>query len=134
MLIRGQTQPSGIVSGSCALSSVHGQPVLPGDGGRSCDNVGQRIVQCRTGELMFSDWELPNCPISGIRRFEECEPTFYLAAKHRVPLWSGTAVVIPAGGSSLKRIALATLAVYFVCTSTAGRRGGSNRFRVPKAL
>jgi hypothetical protein len=35
--------PSGIVSGSCGLSSVHGQPVRPGGGGGSSLSVGQRM-------------------------------------------------------------------------------------------
>src|SRR5713226_3769098 len=43
ILIRGQGRPSGIVSGNCGLSSVHGQPVLPGGGGESSIRVGQRI-------------------------------------------------------------------------------------------
>jgi len=43
MLTRGQGEPSGIVSGSCGLSSVHGQPVLPGGGGGSSLRVGQRM-------------------------------------------------------------------------------------------
>ena len=44
MLIRGHGEPSGIVSGSCGLSSVHGQPVLPGGGGGISVTLGQLMA------------------------------------------------------------------------------------------
>ncbi len=44
MLMRGQEEPSGIKSGSCGLSSVHGQPVLPDVDAGSSLRVGQRIA------------------------------------------------------------------------------------------
>ena len=44
MLILGHGSPPGIVSGNCWLTSVHGQPVLPGGGGGSSFKVGQLIM------------------------------------------------------------------------------------------
>lgn len=44
MLMRGQGEPSGMVSGSWGDSSVQGQPVFPGGGGGSSASVGERIV------------------------------------------------------------------------------------------
>lgn len=38
-------EESGITSGNCRLSSVHGQPVLPAGGGGSSVKTGQRITQ-----------------------------------------------------------------------------------------
>ncbi len=55
MLIVGHGEPSIVVSVSCGLSSVHGQPVLPGGGVGSSLSVGQRISQ---PELWF-----PNPPV-----------------------------------------------------------------------
>ena len=43
--MRGQGEPSGILSGKRGLSSVHGQPVFPsGGGGRSARRIGQLLV------------------------------------------------------------------------------------------
>jgi hypothetical protein len=43
MLISGQTEPSGSLSGNGGVSIVHGQPDLPDGGGGSSAIVGQRI-------------------------------------------------------------------------------------------
>lgn len=43
MLTLGQGEPSGMVAGNWADSSVQGQPVLPAGGEGSSVNVGQRI-------------------------------------------------------------------------------------------
>jgi len=40
-LTRGHGVSAGVLGGSCALSSVHGQPVLPGGGGGSWSSVGE---------------------------------------------------------------------------------------------
>jgi len=45
MLIRGQEELSGNLSGSNGISSVQGQPVLSGGGGGSSVRVGQRIIR-----------------------------------------------------------------------------------------
>ncbi len=44
MLTRGQSEPSGMGAGTWGLSSVHGQPVLPGGGGGSSLRIGQRMI------------------------------------------------------------------------------------------
>src|SRR5690242_17167742 len=51
-LTRGQLWPSGLVSGNSRLSSVHGQPILPGGGGGRSASVGQRTLA--TPRLTFS--------------------------------------------------------------------------------
>lgn len=43
-LRRGQDWPSDMVSGNGTLSSVHGQPVVPGGGGGRSRNLGQCIT------------------------------------------------------------------------------------------
>ena len=43
MLILGQDEPSVTVPDGSRVSSVHGQPILPGGGGGSLARVGQRI-------------------------------------------------------------------------------------------
>ena len=43
MLTRGHGDPLGKVSGTCRVSSVHGQPVRPGGGGGSSAIVAERM-------------------------------------------------------------------------------------------
>ena len=64
MEMRGQGVPSGRTAGSCGVSTVHGQPVLPAGGGGRSASVGQRMTPLRLNSLAAIRRPLSRCDAS----------------------------------------------------------------------